>query len=72
MSEDWRWLTSALPDRPKMCGALTVDQVVEIFHSSMPGRELAREYKVSEAAVSRIRNGNAWTEITSSAEREVA
>ncbi|MGV2822446.1 HNH endonuclease [Brevibacterium casei] len=70
--ENWGWLTSTLPPRPVMCGAITSEQVKDIYLSSLPGARLARDYSISQAAVSRIRNGKAWTEITATLNKEVA
>ena len=43
---------------------LTSDKVLEIYHSNLPVRVISQKLKVSENAVSRIRNGKAWASVT--------
>lgn len=70
--ENWGWLTASLPPRPVMYGNLTADQIVDIYLSSESSKDLERRHSVSQATVSRIRNGKTWTEVTSEINKEVA
>lgn len=43
---------------------LTEDQVLEIYFSDKKGVDLARKYRVSTTAISRIKRGHTWTHVT--------
>lgn len=43
---------------------LTVDQVIAIFQAPNNISELARRFNVSKSAISKIKNGQAWSSVT--------